>query len=134
MHRRLLLAPLLTTLALCCNIEKLTADATSKSVLAGSIALDRESDTQFARDIAAMPCPLPGLRLQLMIDMNGAHAQVRSASHGTREHGEKNGRVEPAAESDAQFATGRRGHARAQAGNHGIRRERHVIADDPLHS
>ena len=64
MHRRLLLAPLLTTLALGCNIEKLTADATSKSVLAGSIALDRESDTQFARE--AFPASLKTLETFLV--------------------------------------------------------------------
>lgn len=63
---RILLASLLALVppALGCNIEKLTADATSKSVLAGSIALDRESDTQFARE--AFPASLKTLETFLV--------------------------------------------------------------------
>jgi hypothetical protein len=47
-----------------CNMEKLTADVTSKSILAGSIALDRESDTQFARE--AFPASLKTLETFLV--------------------------------------------------------------------
>jgi hypothetical protein len=59
---RLALALLLLTSG--CNIEKLTADATSKAVLQGSSALDRESDVQFARE--AFPASLKTLETFLV--------------------------------------------------------------------
>lgn len=63
---RILLAPLVAAVLVApgCNIAKLTADATSKAVLDGSIALDRESDTQFARE--AFPASLKTLETFLV--------------------------------------------------------------------
>ena len=62
-----------------------------------------EFDLQRLRDPAALLAPARRIRMELMVDVRGAHAVVRAIGDGARQRMQQDGGIEPAAERDAQL-------------------------------